>query len=116
MELCPLKKITVFFFEWESINGQITRHGDIDEQFGDIGIDVPLADATCHRNAVIAIAHKVDVADFVDVDRRQINVLQSRFVDIHPAFTGVVRFGEEVTVKIAIPPFATDYIVERDGL
>src|SRR5205814_2797136 len=65
------------------------------------------------RHAMVAILHEVRLADLVQIDRRQLPVVEVRAVDALPPVTRLHLSRQERAVKVAIPAHAADDLVDR---
>ncbi len=83
---------------------------------GDVRVDVALLQRAGDGHAVMAVAHEVQVADPVDVDRRHRLAALAGLGDPLPAPAGAGR-GAEVAVELAAPAVdGPDDRVQRDHL
>ena len=81
-----------------------------------IGLDLGQAECAVHRHPVVPVADEVDVADLVDVDRRQRLAPSHRLVDPlepPPAQPGA---RPELRVELAYPVHRADDLLHRDHL
>jgi len=70
------------------LHSGIERHADV--TLDHLGIDELDTHVTCHRNPVIPVFYEIDIAHFVELDRRQGDILEVEAVDCFPAAGGVV--------------------------
>src|SRR2546426_7150866 len=73
-----------------------------------------MAQGVRHGDAVVPVAHEVQVPDLVDVDRRHGLSAALGEVDALPAAADTVRLGPESTVELAGPVDAADDRLDGD--
>ena len=90
--------------------------GDDRVDLGHVGLDGVRAERAAHRDAVVAVAHEVEVAELVDVDRRE--RLPGAALQGHPLppLAAPVRRGPEPAVEVAHLVDRADDRVHRDHL
>ena len=76
-------------------------------------VDEGLSPLARDRHAMVAVLHEVRLADLVQIDRRQLQVVEVRAVDALPPVARLHLSRQERAVKVAIPTHASDDLVDR---
>src|SRR5689334_7897706 len=108
MQVCPFKEIAILFREQQCSYREIRGQRHIHQQLGYEGVDVILAHPARHRDAMVAVAYEVDIADLPQIDWRQVDQSFHGALDAAPALFD--RFGErqKAPVEIAVAALAAD--------
>ena len=77
---------------------------------------IDLAALACDRDAMIAIAHEVDLSDLVELDRRQGNILILGAADALPAIHGPIIERQKQAIEIGITPLTPNDPIKRHRL
>src|SRR4051794_28144299 len=77
---------------------------------------MPLAHPARHRDAMVAVAHEVDIADLPQIDRRQIDQSIHCTLDAAPALFDCFVTRQKAPVEIAVAALAADDMIDRHGL
>ena len=76
--------------------------------FDHLRVDELLTAFTGDADPVVAVLDEVDVADLVELDRREVDVLIVGAVDVLPAAGGEALAGEKLAVEILKAVHAAD--------
>ena len=106
--------VGAFLFQFVGLNIRGQVDGDVN--FDDKGIYIGLTVFAGDGNAVIAVFDEVHFPDFVEFDRRQVDVFVLRSVNADPAPGGAGVFGGESAVEVVVSPDAANDIRDGDAL
>ncbi len=81
--------------------------------FDHLGVDECHAMLASYRYPVVAILDEINVADLVELNRREHDVLVVGAVDALPTVGGVLALGQKSAVEIAKSIDAADDLVDR---
>src|SRR5207244_13604164 len=84
------------------------RRRDLD----DVRIDECLSPLAGDRHAVVAVLYEVRLTDLVEVDRRQLGVVEVRPVDALPPIACLDLSRENRAIEVAIPTDANHRLVD----
>lgn len=75
-------------------------------KLGDIGINSSLFVSPGHRDPVVPVTDKVDLADLYKRDRRQRDLVVVGFVNLDPAIFSMGLAGQESPIEFLVTPGA----------
>ncbi len=89
----------------------VGRQAERDVDLGHVGVDVGLVAFAGHGDAVVAVLDEVDVADLIEIDRRQQDVAVVGLADVDPALGRLALGRQEGAVEVAVAADAADDLV-----
>ena len=112
----PAQKVAVLLLQQQVAHAKRRGERHIHHQLGNNRVDIQLALDASHRDPVVPIFYKEDIAELVELDRGERDRLVVRAVHAHPAVLGGVVARGEAAVEVRVAALAAHNMVQRYGL